>query len=109
VPLWFARVGAEYCVGTGATSPKWKAIEADPRVGWVIDGGKKGAYKGLSVTGRAVETTDARRRAAIHRALGVKYFRRPDHPRFLEIYGEPGDAETVYFALIPEDGFSWEY
>jgi nitroimidazol reductase NimA-like FMN-containing flavoprotein (pyridoxamine 5'-phosphate oxidase superfamily) len=109
IPLWFARVGGDYCVGTGAASPKWKSMLKDPRVGWVVDGGKRAAYKGLSMKGRAVEITDKRRRAAVHRALGMKYFRGVRSPAFLEIYGEAGDPQTAYFKLAPEDGFFWEY
>ena len=109
VPLWFVKTRGKYCVGTGASSAKWRAIKRDSRVGWVIDGGKPSQYKGVSEYGNAVEITNRRFRASVYRALSVKYFRRADHPSFVAIYGEVDDPETVYFSLEPDDGFSWEY
>jgi nitroimidazol reductase NimA-like FMN-containing flavoprotein (pyridoxamine 5'-phosphate oxidase superfamily) len=109
VPLWFAIIDGEYYFGTDASSAKTKAINRDPRCGWVIDGGAKGSYKGVSMYGRAEEVTDGETRANIYRALSIKYFGSADHPKFKEIYGEPDDRETVYMRLKGEDGISWEY
>jgi nitroimidazol reductase NimA-like FMN-containing flavoprotein (pyridoxamine 5'-phosphate oxidase superfamily) len=53
VPVWFVRLDGAYYIGIGATSAKWKAMRRDPRVGWVIDGGTRGQYKGASMRGRA--------------------------------------------------------
>lgn len=109
IPLWFAKVGTQYCAGTHAASPKWNAVKRNKRVGWVIDGGKRDSYKGMSMRGTAVEINDIRKRAAVHRALSVKYFGGPNDPSFLELYGEPDDQHTAYFMLVPEGGFCWEY
>ena len=109
VPLWFVIIDGDYHFGTDAASAKAKAIERDPRVGWVIDGGANGKYKGVSMYGQAEKVTDGQERAEIHRALGMKYFGAVDHPQFKEIYGEADDAETVYLRLKGEDGISWEY
>jgi hypothetical protein len=75
----------------------------------VIDGGKRSAYKGLLQWGRTEEIAESRERRAIYRALSVKYFGKPDHPKFVEIYGKVDDEETVYFRLVPEGGTWWEY
>ncbi|HEX8092130.1 MAG TPA: pyridoxamine 5'-phosphate oxidase family protein [Blastocatellia bacterium] len=109
VPLWFVVMHDDYYVGTGATSAKWKAIKRDARVGWVIDGGENGKYKGASMYGRAEEVTDQNERALIHRWLAMKYFGSAEDPKFIEIYGESDDAETVYIRLKSEGGISWEY
>jgi nitroimidazol reductase NimA-like FMN-containing flavoprotein (pyridoxamine 5'-phosphate oxidase superfamily) len=109
VPIWFVVIGRDYYAGTYAESPKWKAIKRDPRVAWVIDGGKKGKYKGASWFGHAEEITDRRLRARINRAMGVKYFGSADHPKHIEIWGEVDDPSSVYMRLKAEDGFSWEY
>jgi nitroimidazol reductase NimA-like FMN-containing flavoprotein (pyridoxamine 5'-phosphate oxidase superfamily) len=109
VPVWYVALDAEYYFGTDRTSPKWKALERDPRVGWVIDGGTNGKYKGASLYGQAEEVQDAGLRARIHEALGLKYFGSADHPEFIKIYGQADDAETVYLRLRSEDGFFWEY
>jgi nitroimidazol reductase NimA-like FMN-containing flavoprotein (pyridoxamine 5'-phosphate oxidase superfamily) len=109
IPLWYVVIGGSYYVGTGVTSHKWKAIQKNPCVGWVIDGGKPGKYKGISLQGRAEEVTDRRLRAAAYHALSMKYFGSPAHPKFVEIYGQVDDEETVYLRLSPESGFSWEY
>src|SRR5262245_33728329 len=74
VPVWFVTIGKDYYIGTGASSPKWKAMQRDPRVAWVIDGGKKGKYKGASMFGRAEAVTDKKLRAKLYRAFGEKYF-----------------------------------
>jgi hypothetical protein len=109
VPLWYVVIDGEHHIGTGAGSAKMRAINRDPRVGWVIDGGENGSYKGVSMYGRAEQVTGAEGRAKIHRALGMKYFGAADHPKFKEIYGEPDDQETIYLRLKGEDGISWEY
>jgi nitroimidazol reductase NimA-like FMN-containing flavoprotein (pyridoxamine 5'-phosphate oxidase superfamily) len=109
IPLWFVVMYDDYYIGTDSTSAKWKAIKRDPRVGWVIDGGPRDHYKGASMFGRAEEVKDQDQRAVIHRFLGMKYYGSVEHPKFLEIYGEPDNAETVYIRLRPEDGTFWEY
>jgi nitroimidazol reductase NimA-like FMN-containing flavoprotein (pyridoxamine 5'-phosphate oxidase superfamily) len=109
VPVWFVTVAGKFYIGTGASSPKWKAIQRDPRVAWVIDGGKKGKYKGASMFGTAETVTDKKLRAKLYRAFGVKYFGSADHPRHVEIWGEVDDPGSVYIRLKVEDGFSWEY
>jgi nitroimidazol reductase NimA-like FMN-containing flavoprotein (pyridoxamine 5'-phosphate oxidase superfamily) len=109
VPLWFVVMHDDYYVGTGTTSAKWKAIKRDPRVGWVIDGGEKSNYKGASLYGRAEEVTDPGERALIYQWLGMKYFGSVEHPKFIEIYGQPDDGQTVYLRLKSEGGISWEY
>src|SRR5215211_3031788 len=73
VPVWFVVIDGEYYFGTGRTSAKMKAITREPRVGWVIDGGAKPNYKGVSMYGRAEEATDGETRANINRALAIKY------------------------------------
>jgi nitroimidazol reductase NimA-like FMN-containing flavoprotein (pyridoxamine 5'-phosphate oxidase superfamily) len=109
VPVWFVMIEGDYYVGTGATSAKWKAMQRDARIGWVIDGGTRGRYKGASMRGRAEEVRDATWRARVYDALGKKYFGAPDDPQFIEIFGNADDAETVYLRLVPEDGLTWEY
>ncbi|HSB08913.1 MAG TPA: pyridoxamine 5'-phosphate oxidase family protein [Blastocatellia bacterium] len=109
VPVWYVIVGREHYIGTGAESAKWKAIKLEPRVGWVIDGGKKGRYKGVSMFGKAEEVGDRKLRAKIYRAFGEKYFGSADHPKHIEIWGEIDEPGSVYIRLKPEDGFWWEY
>ena len=109
VPVWFVVVAREYYIGTGSGTAKWKAIRKEPRVGWVVDGGSKGKYKGVSMYGKAEEITDKRLRARIYRAFGEKYFGSPDHPKHIEIWGEVNDPGSVYMRLNTEDGFWWEY
>jgi nitroimidazol reductase NimA-like FMN-containing flavoprotein (pyridoxamine 5'-phosphate oxidase superfamily) len=108
VPLWFVRLEGDDYVGTGASSAKWKAVQRDPRVGWVIDGGTRNHYKGASMRGRAEEVRDAAGRARAYEALGKKYFGASDDPKFVEIFGNVDDAETVYLRLMSEDGSTWE-
>lgn len=67
------------------------------------------AYKGASFYGRAEEITGKDECVRIYRALGEKYFGAPDHPKFVEIYGEQDNEETVYMRLKIEDGLAWEY
>lgn len=109
VPIWFVVIAGHYYAGTYANSPKWKAIKRNPRIGWVIDGGKQNKYKGVSMFGQAEEVTDRKLRARIYRALGDKYYGSADHPKHIEVWGEADDSSSVYMRLKPEDGFGWEY
>jgi nitroimidazol reductase NimA-like FMN-containing flavoprotein (pyridoxamine 5'-phosphate oxidase superfamily) len=109
VPVWSVMIDDRYYIGIGTTSAKWKALQRDARVGWVIDGGTRGHYKGASMRGRAEEVSDPTWRARVYDALGRKYFGAADDPQFIEIFGDVDDAETVYLRLIPEDGLTWEY
>lgn len=108
VPVWYVIVGKDYFIGTGVNSAKWKAIKHRPNVGWVIDGGKKGKYKGVSMYGEAQETTDRKLRSRIYRAFGEKYFGSASHPKHIEIWGEVDDPGSVYIHLKMKDGFWWE-
>jgi nitroimidazol reductase NimA-like FMN-containing flavoprotein (pyridoxamine 5'-phosphate oxidase superfamily) len=109
VPVWFVMLDGAYYVGTGTSSAKWKAMQRDARVGWVIDGGQPSRYKGASMRGRAEEIRDVTQRARVYDALGKKYFGAADHARFVEIFGSVDDSATVYLWLAPEDGLTWEY
>jgi nitroimidazol reductase NimA-like FMN-containing flavoprotein (pyridoxamine 5'-phosphate oxidase superfamily) len=109
VPVWFVRLDGAYYIGIGATSAKRKAMRRDPRVGWVIDGGTRGQYKGASMRGRAAEVRDTTERAKVYEALGRKYFGAADDPEFVKIFGAVGDPESLYVRLVPEDGLTWEY
>lgn len=115
LPVWFVMLDGAYYIGTSATSAKWKAMQRDARVGWVIDGGTQGRYpdaltaKGVSMRGRVGEVRDARERARVYEALGRKYFGTTDHPKFIETYGHVDDGATVCLRLVPEDGLMWEY
>jgi len=108
VPVWFVLLDGAYYVGTGTTSAKWKAMQRDTRVGWVIDGGVKHHYQGAAMRRHAAEVSEATARARVYEALGRKYFGAPEHPRFVEIFGHVDDPETVYVRLVPEDGLTWE-
>jgi len=109
LPVWYVIVGRDYYIGTGADSAKWKSIKRYPRVGWVIDGGEKRKYKGVSMYGTAEEVTDKKIRAKVYRAFGDKYFGSSDHPKHIEIWGEVDDPGSVYLRLKPEEGLWWEY
>ena len=109
VPVWFVMIDLAYYVGTGATSAKWRAIQRDARIGWVIDGGPRSGYKGVSLRGYAEEIRDIARRARVYEALGTKYFGTPEQAKFIEIFGRVDDPASVYLQLIPEDGLTWEY
>lgn len=109
VPVWFVVLDGEYYVGTGATSPKWQAMQRNTRVGWVVDGGPRSSYKGVSMCGSVEEVRDTAQRARVYDALGTKYFDTPEHQRFIEIFGRVDDPETVYLRLMPEAGRVWEY
>jgi nitroimidazol reductase NimA-like FMN-containing flavoprotein (pyridoxamine 5'-phosphate oxidase superfamily) len=65
IPVWFVLLDGAYYVGTGATSAKWRAMQRDARIGWVIDGGPRSGYKGASLRGRAEEVGDAIVRARV--------------------------------------------
>lgn len=109
VPVWYVLINGAYCIGTETKSAKLKAIKREPRVGWVIDGGDKPKYRGVSLYGQALEVSDPQEREAIYRALGDKYFGTTDDATFLQIYGKVDDEQTAYLRLTPEDGTSWEY
>src|SRR2546423_14045215 len=102
VPVWYVLIDGAYCIGTYPTSAKFKAIQREPRVGWVIDGGDKPKYKGVSFYGSAAQVTDAQERASIYRALGDKYFGSIEDAAFLQIYGKVDDEQTAYLRLTPE-------
>ena len=108
-PVWFVIVDRRYYIGTGSDSAKWRAMKKRPLVGWVIDGGKKGKYKGLSMHGKAEEVTDKKLRARLYGAFGKKYFGSAAHPKHKEIWGEVNDPASVFIHLKVEDGFWWEY
>ena len=109
VPVWFVVIGRDTYIGTYANSPKWKAIKRKRKIGWVIDGGGQGKYKGVSFFGQAEEIANRKLRAKIYRAMAVKYFGSADHPKHIEIWGEVDDASTVYIRLKSDDGFWWQY
>jgi nitroimidazol reductase NimA-like FMN-containing flavoprotein (pyridoxamine 5'-phosphate oxidase superfamily) len=109
VPVWFVMIDRAYYVGTGATSVKWRAMQRDARVGWVIDGGPRSGYKGASLRGRAEEVRDATMRARVYDALGRKYFGTLEDTKFIEIFGRVDDPKIVYLQLVPDDGLTWEY
>jgi nitroimidazol reductase NimA-like FMN-containing flavoprotein (pyridoxamine 5'-phosphate oxidase superfamily) len=109
VPVWFVLLDGAYYVGTGTTSAKWRAMQRDARVGWVIDGGPRSAYKGASLRGHAEEVRDASMRARVYEALGRKYCGTADAAKFVEIFGRVDDPESVYLRLVPADGLTWEY
>ena len=109
VPLWYIIKDDEYCFGTGATSPKAKALQRNARAGWVIDGGENRKYLGASFTGLAKEIDDTALRSTIYQALGVKYFGSSEHEKFIEIYGKVDDPATAYYRLKAEGEKAWEY
>ena len=109
VPVWFVLIDGAYYIGIGTTSAKWKAMQRNARVGWVIDGGTRGHYKGASMRGRAEEVREATWRAKVYDALGQKYFGAADHSEFVNIFGQVDDPETVYVRLVPDAALTWEY
>jgi nitroimidazol reductase NimA-like FMN-containing flavoprotein (pyridoxamine 5'-phosphate oxidase superfamily) len=109
LPVWFVIIGRNYYIGTGADSRKWQAMQRESRVGWTIDGGKQGKYKGVSLYGKAEKVTDKKLRARIYQAFGKKYFGSADHPKHVDIWGEVDDPGSVFIHLEMKDGFSWEY
>ncbi|HEY6328068.1 MAG TPA: pyridoxamine 5'-phosphate oxidase family protein [Blastocatellia bacterium] len=109
VPVWFAVIEGEFCIATGANSPKAKAIRQDSRVGWVVDGGDNPKYRGVSYAGRGQEVSDPKFRGKIYDAMVKKYFASPDDPNIERIFGKVDDMGTVYFRLAPETVRSWQY
>jgi nitroimidazol reductase NimA-like FMN-containing flavoprotein (pyridoxamine 5'-phosphate oxidase superfamily) len=109
VPVWFVMIDGAYYVGTGATSAKWRAMQRDARIGWVIDGGPRSGYKGASLCGHVEEVHDVTLRARVYDALGRKYFGALEEAKIVAIFGRVDDSETVYLQLVPEDGLTWEY
>jgi nitroimidazol reductase NimA-like FMN-containing flavoprotein (pyridoxamine 5'-phosphate oxidase superfamily) len=109
VPVWFVMLDRAYYVGTGTTSAKWRAMQRDARIGWVIDGGPRSGYKGAALRGHVAEVRAATIRARVYDALGTKYFGTPEHAKFIEIFGRVDDPATVYLQLVPSDGLTWEY
>jgi nitroimidazol reductase NimA-like FMN-containing flavoprotein (pyridoxamine 5'-phosphate oxidase superfamily) len=109
IPVWFVMIDGAYYVGTGATSAKWRAMQRDARIGWVIDGGPRSGYKGASLRGHVEEVRDAILRARVYEALGRKYFGALEEAKFVEIFGRVDDPDTVYLQLVPADGLTWEY
>jgi nitroimidazol reductase NimA-like FMN-containing flavoprotein (pyridoxamine 5'-phosphate oxidase superfamily) len=109
VPVWFVLLEGAYYIGIGTTSAKWKAMQRDSRVGWVIDGGTRGHYKGASMRGRAEEVRDATWRARVYEALEQKYFGTAADAEFVNIFGQVDDPETVYVRLVPDAALTWEY
>jgi nitroimidazol reductase NimA-like FMN-containing flavoprotein (pyridoxamine 5'-phosphate oxidase superfamily) len=109
VPVWYVMIDDSFYIGVGTTSAKWKAMKRDARVGWVVDGGTRGHYKGASMRGRAEEVRDATWRARVYETMSKKYFGTADDARFVEIFGHVDDAETVYVRLVSDDELTWEY
>jgi len=107
MPLWFVRMGNDFVVGTGISSAKWRSIEPNPKVGWVIDGGTRASnYKGVSFWGTAEKVTDNRLHRRAFRALGMKYFGSTKHRTFRQLYANP---ETILIRLRSEQFFFWDY
>ncbi|HEX9867210.1 MAG TPA: pyridoxamine 5'-phosphate oxidase family protein [Candidatus Tectomicrobia bacterium] len=109
VPVWFVLLDGAYYIGIGTTSAKWKAMQREARVGWVIDGGTRGHYKGASMRGRAEEVGDPSGRARVYEALRRKYFGAADAAEFVNIFGQVDDPESVYVRLVPDAALTWEY
>jgi nitroimidazol reductase NimA-like FMN-containing flavoprotein (pyridoxamine 5'-phosphate oxidase superfamily) len=109
VPVWFVLIDGAYHIGIGTTSAKWKAMQRDARVGWVIDGGTRGHYQGISMRGHAEEVRDTTWRASVYDALGKKYFGAADDAEFVNIFGQVDDPETVYVRLTPDAALTWEH
>jgi nitroimidazol reductase NimA-like FMN-containing flavoprotein (pyridoxamine 5'-phosphate oxidase superfamily) len=109
VPVWFVLIDGAYYIGIGTTSAKWKAMQRDARVGWVIDGGTRGHYQGVSLRGHAEEVRDAAWRARVYEALGKKYFGAADDAEFINIFGQVDDPEAVYVRLTPDATLTWEH
>jgi nitroimidazol reductase NimA-like FMN-containing flavoprotein (pyridoxamine 5'-phosphate oxidase superfamily) len=109
VPVWFVSIDGAYYIGIGTTSAKWKAMQREARIGWVIDGGTRGHYKGVSMRGRAEEVRDPSGRARVYEALRQKYFGAADAAEFVNIFGQVDDPESVYVRLVPNAALTWEY
>jgi hypothetical protein len=78
-------------------------------VGWVIDGGSRAHYKGVSMRGIAEEVRGENWRARVYEALGTKYFGAADDAEFINIFGQVDDPESVYVRLIPDATLTWEH
>ena len=109
VPVWFVSLDGAYYIGIGATSAKWKALQRNARVGWVIDGGMREHYQGVAMRGRAEEVRDAAWRAKVYDALGRKYFGATETAELIKIFGYVAAPPSVYVRLVPDDGLTWEY
>ena len=109
VPVWFVLLDGAHYIGIGTTSAKWKAMQREARIGWVIDGGTRGHYKGASMRGRAEEVGDPSARARVYEALRRKYFGAADAAEFVSIFGQVDDPESVYVRLVPDAALTWEY
>jgi nitroimidazol reductase NimA-like FMN-containing flavoprotein (pyridoxamine 5'-phosphate oxidase superfamily) len=109
VPVWFVLIDGAYYIGIGSSSPKRRAMQRDARIGWVIDGGSRGHYQGVSIRGHAEEVRDATWRAKVYDALGKKYFGAADDAEFANIFGQVDDPETVYVQLTPNAALTWEH
>ena len=109
VPVWFVWLDGAYYIGIGPTSAKWKAMQRNSRVGWVVDGGTRSHYKGASMRGRAEEVREAAWRARVYDALGQKYFGAADDAEFIKIFGQADDPDSVYVRLIPDAALTWEH
>jgi nitroimidazol reductase NimA-like FMN-containing flavoprotein (pyridoxamine 5'-phosphate oxidase superfamily) len=109
VPVWFVQIDGAYYIGIGTSSAKWKAMQRNPHVGWVIDGGPRAHYRGVSMRGLAEEVREASWRARVYEGLGRKYFGAADDAEFINIFGQVDDPESVYVRLIPEAALTWEH
>jgi nitroimidazol reductase NimA-like FMN-containing flavoprotein (pyridoxamine 5'-phosphate oxidase superfamily) len=109
VPVWFVLLDGAYYIGIGTTSAKWKAMQRNARVGWVIDGGTRGHYQGASMRGLAEEVREVTWRARVYDALGKKYFGAADDAEFINIFGQVDDPESVYVRLTPDAALTWEH
>lgn len=109
VPVWFVRIDGAYYIGIGTTSAKWKAMQRNPHVGWVIDGGPRGHYRGVSMRGVAEEVRETTGRARVYEALGRKYFGAADDAEFVNVFGRVDDPESVYVRLAPDAALTWEH
>ena len=109
VPVWFVLIEGAYYIGIGTTSAKWKAMQRNPRVGWVIDGGARSHYQGVSMRGLVEEVREASRRASVYNALGQKYFGTADEAEFINVFGQVDDPESVYVRLTPDAALTWEH
>jgi nitroimidazol reductase NimA-like FMN-containing flavoprotein (pyridoxamine 5'-phosphate oxidase superfamily) len=109
VPVWFVLLDGAYYIGIGTASAKWKAMQRNPHVGRVIDGGTRGHYQGISMRGLAEEVGEATWRARVYNASERKYFGAADDTEFINIFGQVDDPESVYVRLIPEAALTWEH
>lgn len=107
IPLWYVALGNDFVVGTGLSSAKWRFMQQQAKVGWVIDGGTRASnYKGVSFWGTVEPVADPRFYRRAFRALGMKYFGSTEHRTFRQLYATP---ETILIRLRPERFFFWDY